>query len=112
MFEFNFTIELILGVDNVWADVLILRATQTNSEFPARRTVALSVPMSTEDKLKIPSQQEIEYSRAQKPHSRNHAFKWVEDSGAEVWKLKKDKLNMPENDEVMQLRIFYLHIVD
>lgn len=86
--EFNFIIEHIPGVDNVWVDILTRWATPAKSEFPARRTAALRVLIITEDKSELPSLQEIADFQAQKPPSGDHAFKCVEDSGTEVWKQK------------------------
>eukprot|EP00171_Calliarthron_tuberculosum_P007262 IDg7262t1 len=102
--EFNFTIEHIPGRDNLWADVLTRWAARDNSEFPARRTAALRVPLITEDKPELPSLEAVASSQAKEPPSGNHGFTLTKDSDLDLWKNKKGQLYIPDKDEEIQLR--------
>lgn len=110
--EFNFTVEHIPGVDNVWADMLTRWAAPDYAKFPARKIGALRIPLITEDKPELPSIDVIAASQKKFPPSESVCLayskltrKSSQGIELELWVSKDGQLYIPAEDEELQLRI-------
>lgn len=103
--EFNYSIEHIPGESNLWADMLTRWAAKGNSQYPARRTATLKVPLITEELPELPSVLSISECQKISPPSEDSEFSLVETEGVEVWKKADGQLYIPPADTEMQLRI-------